>query len=182
VKTLVIHPFDESTSFLEAVYEKVPLKTVIRGGLSREEVQTLISSHDRIMMMGHGSPRGLLSVSQFPEAGPYIIDGFSAGLLRMKKNSVFIWCYADQFVHNRCLNGFCSGMFVSEMDEACIIGIKGVTQDLIDRSNDRFSQVAGLHINGESAERICENIKKEYGILANQNPVIRHNYMRLYSK
>ena len=182
MKTLVIHPFDESTSFLEAVYEKVPLKTVIRGGLSKEEVQILISSHDRIMMMGHGSPLGLLSVGQFPGSGPYIIDHFSAEMLSMKNNNVYIWCYADQYVYHHNLGGFCSGMFISEMGEARIIGIRGASQELVDMSNERFTRVAGMHINCNSAEIICENIKREYGILAQQNPVVRFNYMRLHFK
>jgi len=182
MKTLVIHPFDQTTSFLEPVYEKVPVKTVIRGGIRKQELESLISSHDRIMMMGHGSPLGLLSVGQFPGSGPYIINHFSADLLRTKKNNVYIWCYADQFVYNHCLGGFCSGMFVSEMGEARIIGIRNASQELIDISNERFSKVAGLHINCQSAVILCEMVKREYGILANLNPVVRYNYMRLYSK
>lgn len=55
-KTLIIHPSDPSTSFLNVVYESIPNKTVITGGITKSEVQQLIREHDRVMMMGHGSP------------------------------------------------------------------------------------------------------------------------------
>ena len=54
MKTLVIHPHDQSTHFLKPIYEDIPNKTVITGGWGIVEVRTLISMHDRIIMMGHG--------------------------------------------------------------------------------------------------------------------------------
>ena len=35
-----------------------------------------------------------------------------------KTDNVFIWCFADQFVKNNGMDGFCTGMFISEMEEA----------------------------------------------------------------
>jgi len=65
MKTLIIHPEDSSTTFLDIVYESIPNKTVITGGVSKAQVQQLIREHDRVMMMGHGSPGGLFGVGKF---------------------------------------------------------------------------------------------------------------------
>ena len=56
MSTLIIHPDDSSTTFLERVYAPIEDKTVITGGYSKREVSQMIQEHDRVMMMGHGSP------------------------------------------------------------------------------------------------------------------------------
>jgi len=43
MKTLIIHPADPSTSFLEIVYESVQDKTLITGGVSKGDLIRLIS-------------------------------------------------------------------------------------------------------------------------------------------
>lgn len=80
----------------------------------------LIESHDRVLMLGHGSPWGLLSTGQFPDAGLFIIDESMVLPLQNKTNSVFIWCNADQFVQRHGLSGLNSGMFISEVLEALV--------------------------------------------------------------
>ena len=76
MSTLVIHPEDSSTWFLNRVYEDIEDLTLVTGNVSKDEVKSMIRDHDRIMMMGHGSPRGLFSVGQFPSVNNncYIID------------------------------------------------------------------------------------------------------------
>ena len=108
MKTLVIHPQDKTTDFLTPIY--MDLKsfpdfddvTIIRGGMTRADVDQEIIKHDRIMMMGHGSPGGLFSVGQFPGSNGYIISHATVDLLQ-NKECIFIWCNADQFVetHNQ---------------------------------------------------------------------------------
>ena len=56
MKTLVIHPNDRSTWFLENVYKNIENLTLVTGNVSRNEVKSMIRDHDRVMMMGHGSP------------------------------------------------------------------------------------------------------------------------------
>ena len=92
MKTLVIHPLDNTTDFLIPVYSTVPDKTVVRGGVSKADLMEMIEEHDRIMMMGHGSPFGLLSIGRFLESGIYIVDHTMASVLKKKENNVFIWC------------------------------------------------------------------------------------------
>jgi len=180
IRTLIIHPQDQTTDFLKPVYENVPLKTVITGGVTREELGVLIESHDRIMMMGHGSPAGLLAVGQFPGAGLFIVDHRLMAVLEKKKNSIFIWCNADHFVEYYELDGFYSGMFVSEVQEATMMGLTDISQVLIDQSNDWFSLAAGRHINEPNPETICEKVKREYSVLATTNPVAEFNHNRLF--
>jgi len=183
MKTLIIHPADESTTFLDIVYKDIPNKTVIQGGLSKLEVMKLIESHDRVMMMGHGSPHGLFHVGQFFHCGPnyggYIIDQTTVTLLEQKDNSVFIWCNADKFVEHHGLQGFYSGMFISEVGEALYCGLPGTEQDQVDESNSAFVNIISKYIN-EDKNTIHENVKKEYGILAEENPIALYNNNRLY--
>lgn len=179
MKTLIIHPADPSTSFLDIVYAPIENKTVITGGVSKAEVQQLIREHDRVMMMGHGSPGGLFNVGRFLNCGAYIIDQQMVPLLKEKDNSVFIWCNADKFVDIFGLKGFYSGMFISEVGEATYCGLPGMSQEVVDESNYGFCNIIAKYINDDK-ELIHENVKKEYGLIAEENPVALYNNNRLY--
>jgi hypothetical protein len=181
MKTLVIHPKDESTTFLDIVYKNVEDKTVIQGGVSKPELIKLIQEHDRIMMMGHGSPYGLFAVNQFIGEGyaGYIIDQSLVELLRTKKDNVYIWCNADKFVDAFGLTGFYSGMFISEVGEATYCGLPGTPQEVVDESNYGFVNIVSKYIN-EETDGLYENVHREYGLIAEQNPVAFYNHNRLY--
>ena len=192
MKTLIIHPEDESTTFLDIVYKDIPNQTLVTGGYTKGEIQQLIREHDRIMMMGHGSPVGLFSVGKFDSSNGYIIDQLMVPLLREKKDNVFIWCNADRFVDMFKLKGFYSGMFISEVIEAdhCSkydqtvdnmlkIKLSTVVQEEVDESNFGFVNIISKYIN-ENTEIIHENVMKEYGVIAEENPVALYNHMRLY--
>lgn len=71
---LIVNPDDRSTDFLRGLYLDLPNKTVISGGLPKSELRKMIGSPDRIIICGHGSPEGLLSVGQFPNAKGLVID------------------------------------------------------------------------------------------------------------
>ena len=47
MRTLVIHPTDQTTEFLSPIYAHLMNKTVVKGGITKSEVQGLIESHDR---------------------------------------------------------------------------------------------------------------------------------------
>jgi len=183
MKTLIIHPEDASTSFLDILYTPIENKTVITGGVSKTDVIKLINEHDRVMMMGHGSPGGLFAIGQFTDCGAkyggYIIDQSMVPLLKEKDNSVFIWCNADKFVNTFQLKGFYSGMFISEVGEALYCGLPGTQQEEVDESNYGFVNIIGKYIN-EDKDIIYENVMKEYGIIAEENPVALYNHNRLY--
>lgn len=179
MRTLIIHPEDPSTSFLDIVYSLIPDKTVITGGVSKSDVRKLIKEHDRVMMMGHGNPSGLFSVGKFTDTSVFIIDKTMVKELSRKKNNVFIWCNADRFVEQFELNGFYSGMFISEVGEAYYCGLLGTKQDIVDESNYGFCSILSEYIN-EDTKTIYKNVRSQYKLIANENPVAFYNYNRLY--
>jgi hypothetical protein len=100
-------------------------------------------------------------------------------ILKEKDNNVFIWCNADKFVDGFKLEGFYSGMFISEVGEAHYCGLPGTEQDQVDESNYAFVNIIAKYIN-EDKNIIHENVKKEYGVLAEENPIALYNNNRLY--
>lgn len=181
MKTLVIHPQDDSTFFLDIVYRNIEDLTLITGGVSKSELKELVKEHDRIMMMGHGSPGGLFSVGQFDTNNGYIIDSSFVDLLKEKDNSVFIWCNADKFVDAYDLKGFYTGMFISEVGEAYYCGLPETEQPEVDESNYSFVEIMGECIDHDP--KIIHFIAKErYGKLIDHNPVAKYNHERLYVK
>ena len=179
MKTLIIHPSDPSTKFLTGIYATLKNKTVITGGITKAELQKHIDNHDRVIMLGHGSPMGLLSVNQFPDCGSYIIDDSMVELLRNKAKNIFVWCNSNEFVQRHSLQGFNTGMFISEVSEAWYYDYWDIDQDCINESNDGFSFIVSNHIN-ESIDVLYQNVISEYGVLAKRNPIVQFNRKRLY--
>lgn len=176
MKTLVIHPKDSSTDFLIPIYINIPDTTIIRGG-SKDEVNEQIQQHDRIIMMGHGSPQGLFAVGQFGMQG--MIIGHSTVPLLENKECIFIWCNADKFVERYNLKGLYSGMFISEVSEAYGCGLPGVPQEVVDESNDYFAKELGS-VSEKSLDEMYQHIRYSYGMLAEGNAVAEYNHNRLY--
>lgn len=180
MKNLVIHPQDRSTDFLMPIYDNISDATIVNSGLSKAEVAQLIMEHDRILMMGHGSPFGLFSVGRFNSPNGYIIDSTMVDILE-DKECIAIWCNADQFMKRHSLNGFYSGMFISEVGEATYCGLPGTSQDIVTSSNDYFAQLVGEVVN-QPLNEIYDYVKENYGLLTEDNPVALYNYNRLYLK
>ena len=178
MKTLIIHPADESTDFLKPIYANVTGDvTIVTGGYTKDEVRQMILEADRVMMMGHGSPNGLFSVGQFGDTkNGMIIDATMLTALARKPNNVYIWCNADRFVEYFHLNGFYSGMFVSEYGEAVWCKVPTVIGD-VEVSNDLFAEIVGKNIMME-AKNIHDNTKLLYHIEGNK--VAKYNNERLY--
>lgn len=174
-KTLIIHPKDSSTTFLREIYEDIPYKTVISGGLTKLEILAEIDKHDKIMMMGHGSPFGLFGVNFNAD---YAIDKLAAPLLKGKEN-YFIWCYANEFVNRHELNGFSTGMFISEKEEATYCNVDASTQD-VGHSNLVFSELMRKNILKEQTE-LFKNVTNAYDEFAKKtkNKVAEYNNKRL---
>jgi len=180
-KTLIIHPQDDSTMFLNPIYHGVTNKFVLSERLNdRKEIKNKILQHDRIMIMGHGSPFGLFSVGHSEDT--FLIDYSHAPLLKEKKNNVLIWCHADKYVEKNNLKGFYTGMFISEVMEAELYNLKGVTQKMIDESNNCFSKIIGETINKLPEEMYKEITQGEYKRLSAHNIVAEYNIQRLYLK
>jgi hypothetical protein len=181
MKYLSLNPSDNSTLFLEPIYKYIPNVTVIKGGLSKEQVIKEIEAHDHILMLGHGSPSGLFAVGQYPGLGytSYIIDRSIAELLKTKKQLTTIWCYAKQFVEGNNLSrtSYCD-MFCSETLECKMMGFDA-TQEQVDESNWCFSKNLGEHILKTPAEIHTAMQVGAYAKLSKTNPVAEYNFQRL---
>jgi len=140
--TLVIHLDDRSTDFLRPIYEGHGYP-VISGRIGEDELLATIKQFPRVYMLGHGCPTGLFG------AGFLIGDKFGPAL--SQKEGLFIWCNADAYAKRHKLTGLVSGMFISEVGEAAMFGIRA-TQEEVDASNNSFSKVvrscldAGSHL------------------------------------
>lgn len=185
MKTLVIHPDDRSTDFLKPVYENIVDKTVVATFKDVGEVCKLIDSHDRVLMMGHGSPFGLFSMDMTARH-PYIIHSAQSIIeaLNRKDYNVFIWCYASDFIFNNNLKGFSTGMFISEVGEAITCGIKpnSKIRQQVANSNNLFSEIAGRYLIDSETKNPIELFQKvsaEYSTIVDENPVAKYNLQRL---
>jgi hypothetical protein len=175
---LIIHPTDRSTDFLSPIYANITDATIMNGGVSKDQVAKAINEHDRIIMLGHGSPYGLFSIGQFTGNNGYVIDESMVPLL-LDKECISIWCNADQFMNRHQLYGFYSGMFISEVGEATYCGLPGTEQETVTASNDYFAELLGEVIN-EPLSVIHEHVIDNYGLLTEDNPVALYNHNRLY--
>ena len=132
MKTLVIHPQDYTTRFLTVIHQDHPEWTVITESVSKKVLKEQIKAHDRIVMLGHGTPYGLLGFGRF------VIDSTYVYLLR-EKDCVCIWCNANMFVEKYGLKGFYTGMIISEIDEAYMCSVK-VGVDELEAANWLFAE------------------------------------------
>jgi hypothetical protein len=178
MKNLIIHPADVSTDFLKPIYANVSDAIILNGGATKDQVKELMVQHDRIIMLGHGSPFGLFSVGQFVGNNGYIVDSTMVDVLK-NVECISIWCNADQFMNRHELYGFYSGMFISEVGEAHYCGLPGTPQETVTTSNNYFAQLLGEVIN-EPLSAIYEHVKENYGLLTEDNSVALYNHNRLY--
>ena len=122
--TLVIHPDDYTTEFLNEIYKGKGWDVITKPRLRPRNLKDAIFDHKRIIMLGHGTPQGLLG-----HYG-YMIDRSLAPILR-QRDVVAIWCHADQFMNRHRMKGFYSGMFISEEAEATFNRIYDVDEETV---------------------------------------------------
>ncbi len=197
MKILIIHPDDRSTDFLKPIYAPLltlsevknagHIVTVITGRITKDEVRRLIEKSDQTIMLGHGSPHGLYAMGEFDTRADMIIDDTMIAALGIKPN-IYIWCNADRFVNRYHLKGFFSGMFISEVQEATYERVYGVDQEMVNESNDSFSEMMGNWIwdyskqSLQSLEELYKVISVKYSIFGEINKVAKYNAQRIYFK
>jgi len=166
--TLVIHPKDKSTDFLSEIYIDKSW-TIINTSISKKSLKNYIKSHDRIVMLGHGTECGLIGF------GNFIIDSRIVYLLR-EKECICIWCNADVFFKKYKLTGFYTGMIVSEVDEAVMYNLP-TNSYMISESNLKFSLAIKESIDSDN---ILDNVRQMYrsdGV----NNIIEFNRTNIYA-
>lgn len=173
MKILVIHPFDPSTEFLREIYANISATVVRTMPKSKSHLRKMMQDHDRIIGLGHGSPQGLFGWYGARWEG-YAIGREDVDVLKGKDN-VYVWCHANQFVLEHNLQGFSSGMFISEVSEAKMYNIT-VPRSVVEVSNYAFAFTLGRVVDRPS-QQIFESVTKEY--LDESDSVITFNNKRM---
>ena len=141
---LVIHPSDTTTAMLSILYKGMEAEVITDYRSTKEMGHLLhhISTQERIMLLGHGSDKGLFfraddSKDEFDK----IIVGHSHAyhLRKHGGNIVAVWCNADLFARAEGLHGLFSGMIVSELSEAQLYKIE-TTQEELDSENVKLAR------------------------------------------
>jgi len=153
--TLVIHPSDLSTDFLRPIYHGSGAIVITHG--NKRVINNAIALYDNIVILGHGTPNGLLNMDMRSNS-MYTIDSSTVNALQTKLVCC-IWCNASDYFNRYKLRGFSTGMFISEVSEAEYCGLKGTTQEEIDYQNDLFAQICGKCL---LAPNMKETLMKEY--------------------
>lgn len=175
LKTLVIHPEDKTTDFLSVIYDNKLDWHVVKNGIGIQgnyygsnHLKSIIPDYERIVMLGHGTPSGLIGNKG------YCIHYGLVDLLKSKQ-LVGIWCNADQFFSRYGLKGIYTGMVISEKIEATMYGIIA-NIDEIDHSNKLFTESMAYLIHGE------KTLNEAVEYYSGESPVIEFNRKRIYIK
>jgi hypothetical protein len=135
---IVVHPKDPSTKFLHLLYEDIGGVLFFDSISLREQILEAIRNAPKdeyILLLGHGTPHGLL--------GGFIGDE-DAELLRDRPNLVGIWSYASSYAYKHGLKGFFSGMFISEEPEAWMNGVDATAEEIDGKAWDFASRFGTL--------------------------------------
>lgn len=165
--TLVIHPKDTTTDFLSSIYQGRDWD-VISEEVSHQKLHYEITNHDRIVMLGHGTEYGLIGWSCFAINSSFIE-------VLKDKDCVYIWCNADKFVNQHELQGFYTGMIISEQPEAALFQIKA-TDNEIAHSNTMFALAVKKAI---FSHNMADKVKLNY--TTEINPIIRFNHRNIFN-
>lgn len=160
---LVIHPKDRTTEMLSVLYAGTEAR-VTDQRTGNTEIKHLLhhtSRQERILLLGHGSERGLFS-REDDRADDFdrIIVGHPHAyyLRRHGGNLVGIFCHADQFAQAEGLHGLFSGMIISDQKEAEEYGLIAL-QPMIEQENRLlFGRLRALLDEGVSLSAIPQRL------------------------
>lgn len=183
---LVIHPDDRTTDFLTPSYQGLSA-TVLTSQKNMFNLRENMREHDRIIMMGHGSPGGLMMPvgtiygvddvdGQLEKYSMYSINSNFVDILKTKP-IVAVWCNADQFVLKHDLHGFYTGMVISEMCEANYCNVHKCNTKDLEESNTLFTKALKEAIKIQSPESV--KVFKEIYNNPN-NEIMNYNRQRIY--
>lgn len=134
MKTLVIHPNDPSTRFLDVLYKGRPGTYVLMTESdSNSKIDEALRSKefDRVMLLGHGTEDGLLAPNGKDMFGRFIVSAKNVQALRECKCIIAVWCNANIFAEKYHLEGLFSGMVISELSEAADWSVPTSEDELI---------------------------------------------------
>ena len=121
-----------------------------------------------------GVPQGLIGTGM-----RLCVNETFVPLFKDQPNNIYIWCNADQYVKDHKLSAFCTGMFISEPQEAYVFGI-GATPEQLTYSNRLFSRLVNQGIKtGLSNWRLAEHVLTHYNDPTNS--AIEYNRQRIFA-
>lgn len=140
---LVIHPKDRTT-MLQLLYEGQEAQ-LIDQSFSKKEIRHILnhtSSYERIMILGHGSNKGLFSRENDEEDvfdRLVIFHPHARYLRKHGGNMIGMWCNANLFAKAEGLHGLFTGMVITEMNEALVYEIN-TNQEELNKENIKLAQ------------------------------------------
>lgn len=173
MKTLVIHPEDPTTKVLEGSYVGKGYTVITDYLLPKNKLKKAIKEHDRIIMLGHGTKYGLMAETGM-RSYRMVVDSTLLYLLR-EKILIGVWCNADEFFEKYKLEGFYTGMIISEEKEAEFENVEATIEE-IRESNNLLTEALEKSINSED---ILTSMVKNY---VGDTDVINFNKVRLFKK
>lgn len=125
----------QDAASLSRIYEGLNGITVsYNRGKSNIKRLLRITGNEPVMLLGHGTPRGLLNVSQTG----FAVSSEHVEWLR-NRPVIGIFCYASEFADRYGLQGFFTSMFISNMGEAIMEQREqGATDELIASQQELF--------------------------------------------
>ena len=179
---LVIHPKDKTTAMLSALYDGLEAQVVIDYRTTKEMGRLLhhVSTQERIMLLGHGSDKGLFYRADDSKEGfDKVIVGHPHAyhLRKHEGNIVAVWCNADQFARAEGLHGLFTGMIVSELSEALLYQVE-TTQEELDRENVKVAM--RLRILLDERIPLSEIPKRMLAMDDVHSPLTTFNYKNFY--
>lgn len=132
MRRLVMHPYDVTTQFLDAIYQgyiESSDTTIVTSEMSNCAVRDAIINHSEIYLLGHGTEYGLLSRFRHDWFDRLIVNAEHVQFLR-ERTVVGIWCNANIFAEHYGLHGLFSGMVISEIDEALDCGVETTVEEI----------------------------------------------------
>lgn len=178
MRTLIIHPEDNTTSFLSIIYNGMSDVDLITDNHTPNSViKEAIKCHDRIVLLGHGTEYGLFS-GQNPKTHSFdriIVDCKHVQLLR-NKEIIAIWCNANIFGEKYGLNGLFSGMVISELEESFECGVQ-TTQEELNSENVKFAENLRFCLDNYDLASIPSEFSK---LNVQQTQLTNFNYNSIY--
>ena len=170
---------DVDTLLLARIWRGIEGVHVVEVTPSTENYDELIADaitneEDTLVICGHGTVAGLLHPTF--ERFEYLIHSLNYQDIRAR-NVIGIWCHASDFAERHHVNGFFTGMFISNINEAYRYGIYGVNEATIHESEvyfcDRLNRLLKENIPlVEWNSRLRTQLNESHDV----NDVDRYNY------
>lgn len=179
---IVVHPYDRTTEMLSALYCGLDYR-LIDDHCSSNEIKHILNDaarQERIMMLRHGSDRGLFSrEDDTTEWFDRIIIGHQHAhyLRKHSSNIIAVWCNANLFAMEEGLHGLFTGMIISEMGEAEMYNIKTTQEELKEENVKLANRLRGLLDKNILLSDIPQKMKELDDV---HSPLTSFNYNNFY--